>query len=206
MGVEIGVHREWNHDISLDWHLLNDPRRQGLMDFMGELGALYQANPCFWRRDIEPAGFSWIDVGDKEQSVLSYARWDGEDHAIIVLNLTPVPRENYRVGSAASGLYRVALSSDDVRFGGSGFSNVTSVKTEAVPFHGFTNSMVLSLPPLSATILLPEPTIQLTDGTAADGWSALAQARAPIVELTVTVVPAVATKKGKAKTRAKSDR
>jgi len=205
MGAEIGVHREWNHDISLDWHLLNDPRRQGLMDFVGELGALYQANPCFWRRDIEPAGFSWIDVGDKEQSVLSYARWDGSDHAIIVLNLTPVPRENYRVGSAASGSYRVALSSDEVRFGGSGFSHITSVETEPVPFHGFTNSMVLSLPPLSAIILRPEPTIQLADGTAADGWSALELTRAPIAESTVSTVTAVATKKGKPKTRAKSD-
>ncbi|MEP6835815.1 MAG: 1,4-alpha-glucan branching protein GlgB [Gemmatimonas sp.] len=204
MGAEIGVHREWNHDISLDWHLLNDPRRQGLMDFVGELGALYQANPCFWRRDIEPAGFSWIDVGDKEQSVLSYARWDGSDHAIIVLNLTPVPRENYRVGSAASGSYRVALSSDEVRFGGSGFSNVTSVETEAVPFHGFTNSMVLSLPPLSATILRPDPTIQLIDSTAADSWSALELTRAPIVDQSPIAVTAVDAKRSKHKTRAKS--
>ena len=202
MGVEIGVHREWNHDMSLDWHLLNDPRRRGLMDFMSELGALYQANPCFWRRDIEPAGFSWIDVGDKEQSVLSYARWDGEDHAIIVLNLTPVPRENYRVGSAAAGVYQVALSSDELRFGGSGFSNVTSVETEAVPFHGFTNSMILSLPPLSATILRPEPSIQLTDGSAADGWSALALTRAPIGESAATAMTAAGTKKGKSRVTA----
>jgi len=156
MGTEIGVHREWNHDVSLDWHLLNDPRRQGLMHFVGALGALYRAHSCFWRRDIEPAGFSWIDVGDKEQSVLSYARWDGAAHAIVVLNLTPVPREGYRVGAPVAGTYRLALSSDDERFGGSGLTLPERITTEAVPFHGFPNSMLLSLPPLSAIVLQAE--------------------------------------------------
>lgn len=158
MGTEIGVFREWNHDISLDWHLLDDPRRRGLMDFMGELGALYKAESSFWRRDSEPEGFSWIDVGDKEQSVLSYARWDGQAHVVVVLNLTPVPRANYRVGAPMSGTYRLALSSDEERFGGSGFTVETEVATEAAPFHGFANSMLLSLPPLSAIIFKADET------------------------------------------------
>ncbi|MEO7996909.1 MAG: 1,4-alpha-glucan branching protein GlgB, partial [Gemmatimonadaceae bacterium] len=164
MGTEIGVHREWNHDISLDWHLLNDPRRQGLMDFVAELGALYREHSCFWRRDIEPAGFSWVDVGDKEQSVLSYTRWDGNDHAVIILNLTPVPREGYRVGSAAAGTYRVALCSDDERFGGSGFNTASVIETEATPYHGFSHSMTLSLPPLSDMILRPDSSSELPEG------------------------------------------
>ena len=159
-----------------------------------------------WRRDIEPAGFSWIDVGDKEQSVLSYARWDGSDHVIVVLNLTPVPREGYRVGSAAAGSYHIALCSDDTRFGGSGFSTATTVETEAVPYHGFTNSMVLTLPPLSATILRPEPTIQLTDGAPACGSSALELTRAPLGDSTVSAPTAGEANKTKARSRAKSAR
>ena len=172
MGFEIGVHREWNHDTSLEWHLLNDPRRQGLMDFVRALGALYRANSCFWRRDHEPAGFSWIDVGDKEQSVLSYARWDGRDHAVVVLNLTPVPRENYRVGAPASGAYRYTLSSDETRFGGSGFTTADVVNTEPIPHHGFMHSMVLALPPLSAIILTPEPGTQPDEPIKGEGWVA----------------------------------
>ncbi|MEP6780451.1 MAG: 1,4-alpha-glucan branching protein GlgB [Gemmatimonadaceae bacterium] len=170
MGIELGVHREWNHDASLEWHLLNDPRRQGLMDFVSELGALYRANSCFWRRDHEPSGFAWIDVGDKEQSVLSYSRWDGVDHMVVVLNLTPIPREGYRVGAPASGSYRMALNSDDERFGGSGFSSNEVAHTEAVPNHGFPNSMMLTLPPLSVIVLRPEPGTEPVEVIKGEGW------------------------------------
>ncbi|MEP6762751.1 MAG: 1,4-alpha-glucan branching protein GlgB [Gemmatimonadaceae bacterium] len=170
MGIEMGVHREWNHDGSLEWHLLNDPRRKGLMDFVSELGALYQANSCFWRRDHEPSGFAWIDVGDKEQSVLSYSRWDGAEHMVIVLNLTPIPRAGYRVGAPASGTYRMALNSDDERFGGSGFSSNEVAHTEAVPNHGFPNSMLLTLPPLSAIVLRPEPGTEPAEIIKGEGW------------------------------------
>ncbi|MEP6780045.1 MAG: alpha amylase C-terminal domain-containing protein, partial [Gemmatimonadaceae bacterium] len=154
----------------LEWHLLNDPRRQGLMDFVNELGALYRANSCFWRRDHEPSGFAWIDVGDKEQSVLSYSRWDGVDHMVVVLNLTPIPREGYRLGAPASGSYRMALNSDDERFGGSGFSSYEVAHTEAVPNHGFPNSMILTLPPLSVIVLRPEPGTEPGEVIKGEGW------------------------------------
>ncbi|MDQ6612336.1 MAG: alpha amylase C-terminal domain-containing protein, partial [Gemmatimonadota bacterium] len=170
MGIEIGVHREWNHDGSLEWHLLRDPRRVGLMDFVAELGALYNANACFWRHDHDPSGFAWIDVGDKEQSVLSYSRWDGQEHAVIVLNLTPVPRAGYRVGAPASGAYRTVLNSDDERFGGSAFPVQDVVQTEAIPHHGFAHSMVLSLPPLSALVLRPEPGTEPEELIKGEGW------------------------------------
>ena len=171
MGFELGVSREWNHDVSLEWHLLNDPRRRGLLDFVSELGALYRANSCLWRRDHEPSGFAWIDVGDKEQSVLSYSRWDGAEHMVIVLNLTPVPREGYRVGAPASGSYRVAINSDDVRFGGSGFSANETVHTQAVPNHGFPHSMTLTLPPLSVLVLRPEPGTEPEEMIRGEGWA-----------------------------------
>ena len=172
MGAEIGVFREWNHDGSLDWHLLQDPSRQGMMDFVAALGALYRSNSAFWRRDHEPSGFSWIDVGDKEQSVLSFARWDGAEHAIVVLNLTPVAREGYRLGAPAVGAYSYALSSDEKRFGGSGTSLPDTVATEAVPYHGFTHSMTITLPPLSAIVLQPEPGTHTGEAMSNDAWTA----------------------------------
>ncbi len=161
MGTELAPHREWNHDTSLEWHLADeDPKRAGLLAFMESLGALYRAHACFWRHDHDPSGFSWIDVGDREQSILSFVRRDGAEHAVVVLNLTPVPRTEYRIGAPARGAYRYALSSDDERFGGSGYERADVVETEEHPYHGFEQSMLLTLPPLSAMILLPEPGTQ----------------------------------------------
>lgn len=156
MGSELAPYREWNHDTSLDWHLLQDPRRQGLVAWLSALGALYREHPEFWRRDHEPNGFQWIDVGDREQSVLSYLRRDNERHALVVLNLTPVTRAGYRIGAPAAGAYTVALSSDDERFGGSGVSAGERLQTDGEPWHGFEQSVSLTLPPLSCVILLPD--------------------------------------------------
>jgi len=134
---------------------MGDARRQGLMAFMESLGALYRQHSCFWRRDHEPSGFGWIDVSDKEQSVLSYARYDGSSHAMVVLNLTPVPREAYRLGAPAMGTYHVVLNSDATSFGGSGYAVSDTAEAELVPYHGFPQSVTVSLPPLSILVLLP---------------------------------------------------
>ena len=155
MGTEVAQWREWNHDRSVDWHLANEPLNGGFLEFMRALGTLYRERPALWRRDVDYDGFSWIDVADRENSVVSYVRRDGEDHVVVVLNLTPVPRENYRIGAPASGTYQELLSTDDARFGGSGYNRVPTVQTEASPFHGFPQSMRLNLPPLGALILAP---------------------------------------------------
>ncbi|BAH39752.1 1,4-alpha-glucan branching enzyme [Gemmatimonas aurantiaca T-27] len=156
MGTELAPHREWNHDVSLEWELLEDPRRRGLSDFLQALQQAYRAHACFWRSDHEPAGFRWIDVADREQSVLSYARFDGDAHALVVLNLTPVPRDQYRLGVPRAGRYRLLLNSDASAFGGSGYPVFEEVTTDAMPYHGFDASIVLSLPPLAMLVLLPE--------------------------------------------------
>ncbi|MDQ6886117.1 MAG: 1,4-alpha-glucan branching protein GlgB [Gemmatimonadota bacterium] len=156
MGSEIGAEREWNHDLSLDWHLLEDPMHAGLAAFLAELGALYRSSPPLWKLDHEPDGFRWIDLSDRDNSVLSYARSDGRDHAVVVLNLTPVPRENYRVGTPAAGAYVQRLSSDASRFGGSELRTPERVDVEPSPFHGFPQSIRLTLPPLGALILTPD--------------------------------------------------
>lgn len=155
MGVELGTHHEWNHDVGLEWHLLEDPRRRGLLEYIGKLGGMYQAHSCFWRGDHEPGGHRWIDVADREQSVLSFARFDGERHAIVALNLTPVPRHAYRLGVPSNATYGVLMNSDAAEFGGSGYPVALTVDAEDVPYHGFEQSIVISLPPLSMLVLDP---------------------------------------------------
>ena len=157
MGTEIAQRSEWNHDASVDWHLADRSFHRGFQEFMRELGALYNAQPALWRRDADYDGFSWIDVADRENSVLSYVRRDGTDHVVVVLNLTPVPRQNYRVGAPAPGTYRTLLSTDDPRFGGSGYMPIDTVQAEATSFHGYPQSIALNLPPLGVMILGVEP-------------------------------------------------
>ncbi len=155
MGMEIGQWREWNHDRSIDWHLTSQPLHGAFLEFMRAMGTLYREYPAFWRRDSDPAGFSWIDVADRENSVMSYVRRDGDDHVVVVMNLTPVPRENYRIGVPAAGTYRELLSTDDARFGGSGINRIAEVQTQASPLHGYPQSIGLNLPPLGVVIYAP---------------------------------------------------
>jgi 1,4-alpha-glucan branching enzyme len=156
MGTELATDREWNHDLSLDWHLGQDPMRQGLRRWMEDLGRVYGERAPLWRHDPDPEGFHWIDVSDKENSVLSYARRDGEDHLVVVINLTPLPRDDYRIGAPAAGTYTCLLSSDDARYGGGGAPTRSPVPTEPQPFHGYPQSMVVTLPPLAVVVMAPE--------------------------------------------------
>jgi 1,4-alpha-glucan branching enzyme len=153
MGTEIAQEREWSHERSLDWHLAEQPLRAGLGKFLEELGALYRDSSCFWRKDDQPEGFRWIDCEDRENSVFSYLRLDGAEHVVVVCNLTPVVHEGYRIGVPDAADLFLWLSSDDSRFGGSGVSCAARVATESVPWHGFAQSVRLTLPPLAALVL-----------------------------------------------------
>jgi 1,4-alpha-glucan branching enzyme len=155
MGTEIAPYSEWNHDVSLDWHLADDATHGAFLRFVQELGALYDSHPELWRDDFDPRGFSWIDVADRMNSVLSYVRRAGDSHMVIVLNMTPEARANYRVGVPREGSYDILLSSDSTRFGGSGFGQEGSVHTDPSPFHGYPQSVSLNLPPLGALVLAP---------------------------------------------------
>ncbi len=178
MGAELAPQAEWNHDASLDWHLaegnVSEPRhscraesplspvspgdawRKGLQAFMEQLGALYHASPCLWAADHDPTGFAWIDCNDRDNSVIAYWRRAQNSHLLSVLNLTPVPRENYRIGAPFPGRYNTRLCSDDKQFAGSGFGRPADIHAEAVPYHGFPQSLCLRLPPLSALVLAPD--------------------------------------------------
>jgi 1,4-alpha-glucan branching enzyme len=156
MGTELATPREWNHDTSLDWHLLDEPQRAAYCQYVGRLGQVYQERPELWREDPSWEGFSWIDVADRANSVISFVRRDGDRHVVVVLNLTPVPRENYRLGVPAPGVYGKLLSSDDAQWGGSGYGAMDRFETEQSPFHGYEQSIALTLPPLGAVLLAPE--------------------------------------------------
>ncbi len=155
MGSELALPGEWNHDQSIDWHLAEQPDRAGFMAYMSRLGTLYQQIPALWQSDGEPRGFEWIDVSDRDNSVLSYVRRSGDTHAVVVLNLTPTPHPRYRIGVPESGEYAGVLSSDSTEWGGSGYGGAEAVHAQDIPYHGRRYSVELALAPLSATLLVP---------------------------------------------------
>jgi len=156
MGTELAPYNEWFHEVSLDWHLLDDPYRKGLIGFMESLGKLYHERPCLWQRDPDPEGFAWITCDDHDNSVLAYERRSDRDSLVVVLNCTPVPRNDYRIGAPIATTYRQIFSSDDVQFAGSGFESIPTASCDRIPCHGRDQSLNLQLPPLSAIMLQPE--------------------------------------------------
>ncbi|HEY3253442.1 MAG TPA: 1,4-alpha-glucan branching protein GlgB [Polyangiaceae bacterium] len=155
MGTEFAQHNEWNVETSLDWHIAEHPQRKGLQEYIAELSKLYKDSNALWRRDPDPESFEWIECNDKDNTILSYLRRDGGDFVIVVLNFTPVPRDEYRIGVPNPGRYVERLSSDDLRFGGSEFQTTTVVEADPTPLHGRPYSIRLRIPPLGALILSP---------------------------------------------------
>ncbi|GEP11563.1 1,4-alpha-glucan branching protein GlgB [Methylobacterium gnaphalii] len=158
MGGEFGQEREWNHNQSLDWHLLDAPHHRGVKDLVHDLNHAYRATPALYERDFEPAGFQWLVADDQDNSVIAWARKGKEDGAvaIVVSNFTPIPRENYRIGVPAGGYYREAINSDSERYGGSNVGNHGGLHAEQQESHGQGHSLSLTLPPLATLILVRE--------------------------------------------------
>jgi 1,4-alpha-glucan branching enzyme len=161
MGGEFGQWREWSHDRSLDWHLLELPSHQGVERWMRDLNRLYREEKAMHERDAEPAGFEWVDANDSDNSVASFLRRgsDPGDVILAVFNFTPVPRRNYRVGVPSGGSWRELLNSDAREFGGSGQGNMGGVEAAPLPSHGRPHSLMLTLPPLAAVFLRPEDAV-----------------------------------------------
>jgi 1,4-alpha-glucan branching enzyme len=159
MGSEFGQWQEWGHERSLDWHLLEgDPKHGQLQRCVGDLARLYREEPALHEGDAEPFGFEWVDVTDWESSIISYLRRarDGRE-VVVVANLTPIVRDNYRIGVPQPGFWREAFNSDAEVYGGSGAGNFGGVESRPLPMHGRMQSVNLTLPPLSVLILTPEP-------------------------------------------------
>ena len=156
MGAEVAPWDEWDHDVGLDWSLLKDPARAAHLRFVEELGGLYRERPCFWRSDPGPESFEWLVAEDCEQSVFAYLRRSGDDVAMVVLNLTPVPRDGYRLGCPLGGWWRERLSTDEERFGGSLVETPKRHEAHVEAAHGREQSLVLRLPPLGGIVLVPD--------------------------------------------------
>jgi len=156
MGGEFGQWKEWNHDSSLDWHLLQFSPHQGLGKWVADLNKAYQNEPALFEKDFQPHGFEWIDFHDAEKSVISFMRRGNspQDTIVVVCNFTPIPRNNYRLGVPMGGLWREVLNSDARIYGGAGFGNAGIVEAAPVSFYGRYNySLSLQLPPLGIIIL-----------------------------------------------------
>jgi 1,4-alpha-glucan branching enzyme len=158
MGDEFGQWQEWSNERSLDWHLLEHERHAGLQRCLGDIARLYRDEPALHDGDVDPAGFAWLDAGDWEQSVVSFRRRtrDGSREVVVVCNLTPVPRDNYRIGVPERGFWAERFNSDASVYGGSGVGNHGGVTTTPLPSHGFLHSVNLALPPLSVLVLQHE--------------------------------------------------
>ncbi len=158
MGGEFGQRREWSHDRSLDWHLLEaGPFHRGLQRLVRDLNHLHRSEPALHELDADPAGFEWIDCADSAQSVVSFVRrarrpWD---LVVVAGNFTPVPRPGYRIGVPRPGFYREQLNTDAALYGGSNLGNAGGAWSEPRPWQGQPHSLVLTLPPLAVLVLKP---------------------------------------------------
>jgi 1,4-alpha-glucan branching enzyme len=156
MGGELAQPREWNHETELDWWLLSDPAHRGVHDWVAALNAVYRAEPALHADDDTPAGFAWLIGDDRENTVLAWLRSaPGARPVLVVANLTPAVRDDYRVGVPVGGPWQELLSGDDRRFGGSGVARPEPFGAEAVGAHGHAHSLVLRLPPLAVSVLAP---------------------------------------------------
>jgi 1,4-alpha-glucan branching enzyme len=159
MGAEIAQEHEWNHDASLDWHLLDDPMHRGVQAVVRDLNRAYTSLPALHQQDCEGQGFEWLELHDSEQSVLGFLRRaaDGST-AVAVCNFTPVPRWGYRLGVPLPGHYRERVNTDSEIYGGSNMGNGGGVFAEDIGSHGRPHSLSLTLPPLATIILEHHPT------------------------------------------------
>ena len=158
MGGEFGQGREWNHDTALDWGLLEQPAHKGIHDLVRDLNGLYRSHPALHQGDCQSGGFSWIDCGDRFNSVLTLLRRgaDPADFMAIAFNFTSLTQSGYRVGVPQAGTYTELLNTDSMHYGGRNEGNTGRIRTEPVPAHGFPQSLNLTLPPLAALFLRPE--------------------------------------------------
>jgi 1,4-alpha-glucan branching enzyme len=165
MGCEFGQFIEWKYDSGLDWHLLLYESHRKLHEYVKDLNHIYIGQPCLWENDHGWEGFEWIDPNDYNQSVLSFIRKgkNPKGFMIIVVNFTPVPRENYRIGVPAASGYREFLNSDDEKYGGSGVVDGRLIVPEDIPWHQFKQSVAITIPPLAAVYYKPEEDCETGD-------------------------------------------
>ncbi len=172
MGSEFGQGEEWSEQRGLPWHLLDYDRHKGVQRLVADLNRVYAGSPALWRRDASPDGFQWIDANDTAGNVLSFVRQSGEPGSTVepggagepggellacIVNFSGEPHHGYRIGLPRPGRWRELVNTDASDYGGSGDGNLGSIDAIDVPWHGMPASAVLTLPPLAALWLVPEP-------------------------------------------------
>jgi 1,4-alpha-glucan branching enzyme len=158
MGGEIGQWREWAHDSSLNWDLLDQPAHAGLQNWLRQLNHFYKGEPAMHEWDCDPAGFEWIDCSDVESSVVSLIRKSKSMSTIVLVicNFTPIPRYSYRIGAPRGGYWQEVLNSDAGEYWGSNMGNLGGADAVPVPLHGRSHSLTITLPPLSVSFFKSE--------------------------------------------------
>jgi 1,4-alpha-glucan branching enzyme len=155
MGNEIGQVEEWDFNKSIDWHLLEHAKHQGIKKMVTALNRLYKSEPALYEKSFDESGFEWIEGGDAESSILAYLRkgFKSDDDVLVLLNLTPVFRKEWRIGLPTKGVWKILLNSDDQNFLGSAILNDTTIQSEEIAWHGKKHSALVNLPPLSGLVL-----------------------------------------------------
>ncbi|MEJ0029754.1 MAG: 1,4-alpha-glucan branching protein GlgB [Bacteroidota bacterium] len=155
MGGEFGQSSEWNHDKSLDWHLLEYNFHQGIYKIIKDLNHLYKTEPALYEFGFDNKGFEWLDYSDRESSVILFVRkgWKKEDTLVVACNFTPAVRHDYRVGVPIKGTWKEIFNSDNTKYNGSGVLNQGLMVTKPVKYHGKDYSFAITLPPLGITVL-----------------------------------------------------
>ncbi|MEO8158674.1 MAG: 1,4-alpha-glucan branching protein GlgB [Betaproteobacteria bacterium] len=154
MGTEFGQRREWTHDGELEWWVTSLQGHAGIQRFVAQLNRVYRGLPALFEQDFTPAGFEWVAVDDAGASVFAFLRKPAGKAApaLVVSNMTPVPRTNYLLGVPAAGFWREVINSDAIEFGGAGWGNLGGIEAAPVRAHGRAHSVCLTLPPLSTLI------------------------------------------------------
>ncbi len=157
MGGEFAQWAEWNHDRSLDWHLLEQPEHSGMQRLVADLCHAYRRIPALWEIDGSSDGFRWIDAGNVDQSVVSFVRFDASGHPGVacVANFSPAVYHDFRVGLPQAGVWHEIINTDAEAYGGTGQGNGGQVETEPTGWHGFEQSARLTVPPLGVVWLSP---------------------------------------------------
>jgi len=153
MGAEFAQRDEWDCQKSLDWQLMGSDRHQGVTRLVTDLNYLYRRHSALYYYDFETRGFQWVECHDGQQSVLSYQRKSAFEVIIVVLNFTPEPRYDYRIGIPDEGIYRELVNSDSEFYAGSNMGNTGLVHSEAKAWMDQPHSLVLLLPPLAGIVL-----------------------------------------------------
>jgi 1,4-alpha-glucan branching enzyme len=158
MGGELAQRDEWSQERSLDWHLLESADHAGIQSLVRDLNHTYRAEPALWERDSDPAGFWWLEPNDADNNVVAFARTSKDLQRVVVFvaNLSPVPRERYRLGLPRSGHWREAINTDSRYYGGADVGNFGGIDAESIPWHQQPFSAEVTLPPLGALWLVPD--------------------------------------------------